>query len=630
MEENERITKIIVNSEDELTDIVSGIINSKTERIILTFTENSDILISSINLAVIKETAEEEKKLLICQIIKNPSGERNAKLAGILTIDTPNNPTDDQWEEAKTVSVPQKPEAIIEEEVKVVPQPTPKVVNGASDFEKRINDAIQKSRVDIERKKDQKTINEDGLVISVGEDLPIEEQVRPAQIDEQESNENFVDLSKIDFNNITGEAPKKIKEPFKLPNLGNLLPKSNKVKPQVSTNISPVRAKFRKLLPILLISILFITALVGVIYFNTVPFVKVRIFVKAQDVNIEQIFTGDSNIKEIDFTNFKIPIKTESLEESRSSSITATGVAYKGDKASGSVALTHPGPSSSCVALNLPAGQVVTSSDGKTYTLDSAATIQCNSYVTATVHATDIGEEYNTSSSYFTVQNYSTSDVFGYKSGDFSGGSKTQYTVLSLADVNTATDSLKTSSITDITDQLKSKQGTDWTIITDSVKADVKADSIKTDVAVGAAATQANLTLTITGTATYYLSNGFDSGVAALLTSKAQAANLFQSSQNLELTLGDNIEKNVSVVQSTGDSVLIKLTAKGTVQPKIDKAALVTKLQGMNWADGTNYLEGLSYSDKATVYEFNPVNFPKNFKYFPKRQGGVLIEIVNI
>ena len=83
-------------------------------------------------------------------------------------------------------------------------------------------------------------------------------------------------------------------------------------------------------------------------------------------------------------------------------------------------------------------------------------------------------------------------------------------------------------------------------------------------------------------------------------------------------------------MQSTGDSVLIKLTAKGTVQPKIDKSALVNKLQGMNWTDGTKFLDSLNYSDKATVYEFNPVNFPKNFRYFPKRQGGVIVEIVNI
>ena len=81
MEESNKITKIVVNSEDELTDIVSGIQNAKTEKIILTFAEESDILISPINLAVIKETADEIEKVLVCQIIKNPTGLRNSKMA---------------------------------------------------------------------------------------------------------------------------------------------------------------------------------------------------------------------------------------------------------------------------------------------------------------------------------------------------------------------------------------------------------------------------------------------------------------------------------------------------------------------------------------------------------------------
>ncbi len=103
MEDNSKITKIVVGAEDELTDIVSAIMAAKTEKIILTFAEDSDILISPINLSVIKETADESEKFLVCQIIKNPTGLRNAKIAGIVSIDTPNNPTEDTWQEAQKV-----------------------------------------------------------------------------------------------------------------------------------------------------------------------------------------------------------------------------------------------------------------------------------------------------------------------------------------------------------------------------------------------------------------------------------------------------------------------------------------------------------------------------------------------
>jgi len=201
--------------------------------------------------------------------------------------------------------------------------------------------------------------------------------------------------------------------------------------------------------------------------------------------------------------------------------------------------------------------------------------------------------------------------------------------VLSLSDVNTASDELKTSSISEAEKALQEKQG-EWALITDSVKSEIKKDSLKTDVAIGAEATQANLSLTVTSSGTYYYSNGFDAGVATLLTTEAQTKNLFQTDQNLDLTLGEDIQKDVSVVQKTDNSVLIKLIASGSVQPKIDKTEIVNTLKGKKWKEGTTYLDGLKYSDKATMYEFNPVNFPQSLYYFPKRQGGILVEIVDI
>lgn len=617
MEENNKITKIVISREDELTDVVSGILNAKTDRIILTFAEESDILISAINLSVIKETADEENKILVCQIIKNPTGERNSKIAGITTIDTPNNPTEDIWEKAiaqeETLSTVEK--ADIE---KTVPQTVTKTPdNKKTSFEDRVNEAILKSRSDIEKKKDVKTIQQDGIVISVGEDLPTEE----APIADNPN------LSNIDFKDIArGEQHTQLKKPlFRIPDFLKFKQKL----PASPNSQTPLGRRFKKLLPILLISVVFITALVVVIYLNTVPFVKVRIFVKAQDVSIEKTFTGDSNIKDIDFAGLKIPIKVETIEKSRSSSVTATGKAYKGEKATGSVRLIHGGMECT-TAISLPAGQVVTSTpDGKAYTLDGAITLECDVPITTTVHATDIGEEYNSPETNFTVKSYSTDEIYGKKSGTFTGGTKTEYTVLSLSDVNTASEELKKSSITEAEDELKNKKE-EWTLITDSLKTEIKADSIKTDIAVGAAATQANLSLTVSSSGTYYYNKGFDTGVANLLTTEAQTKNLFKTDQNLELTLGEDIKKEVSVIQNTDKSVLIKLTASGSVQPKIDKTEIINALKGKKWKEGGTYLDGLKYSDKATMYEFNPVNFPQSLYYFPKRQGGILVEIVDI
>lgn len=607
MEDIGKITKIVVSSEDELTDIVSGIQDAKTEKIILTFAEESDILISPINLAVIKETADETEKVLVCQIIKNPTGLRNSKMAGIMTIDTPNNPTEDAWEQAQ-----EKEKVPVDTNKHIEVKESVPETNGSTDFEKRINQAIQKSKTDIEKRTETKTISQDGLVISLDEDLPLESKP---------------DLSKVDFH-VVGE--KKTPFVFKLPAIKLPAFLTRKKSPtEIPSNAPVLIKKLRRYWPIYLISALLVTILVCVIYYTTVPFVKVRIFVKAQEVSIEKTFAGDTNIKEIDFENYKIPVKTESIEESRSTTITATGKAYKGEKATGNVTLTHPGPTESCAKLSLSAGQVVISSDGKTYALDSATDLECNSYVTAAVHATDIGEEYNTSSTYFTVQNFSSSEAFGYRSGTFSGGTKTEYTVLSLSDVNTAAEELKKTTTEEAEQKLRAKEG-EWTLIADSVKSEVKKDSQKTDVAIGAAATQANLSLTVTSTGTFYYNQGFDEGVTKLLTTEAQSKDLFKSGENLELTLGDNIEKELTVTQSTADSFSVKLVAAGSVQPKIDKEQITNTLKTMKWKDGSAYLDSIKYSDKNTLYEFNPVNFPKFLYHFPSRQGGIMIDVVDI
>lgn len=607
MEDNSKITKIVVSSEDELTDIVSGIQGAKTEKIILTFAEESDLLISPINLAVIKETADEMEKILVCQIIKNPTGLRNSKMAGIITIDTPNNPTEDTWAQAQKVEEP-----VVDTSKHLDVKETIPEAKGSTDFEKRINQAILKSKTEIEKRNETRTISQDGLVISLDEDLPLESKP---------------DLSKVDFHDV-GEkkTPVVLKKPiFKLPAF--LTKRKSNV--EVPSNAPALIKKLRRYWPIYLISLLLVTILVCVIYYTTVPFVKIRIFVQAQDVSIEKTFVGDTNIKEIDFENYKIPVKTESIEESRSTTVTATGKAYKGEKATGNVTLTHPGPTESCTKLSLSAGQVVISSDGKTYSLDSATDLECNSYVTVAVHATDIGEEYNTSSTYFTVQNFSSSEAFGYRSGTFSGGSKEEYTVLSLSDVNTAAEELRTTTTEEAEQKLRAKEG-EWTLIADSAKSEVKKDSQKTDVAIGAAATQANLSLTVTSTGTFYYNQGFDDGVATLLTTEAQSKNLFESTSNLELTLGDEIEKEITVVQSTADSFSVKLVATGSVQPKIDKEQITNTLKTMNWKEGSAYLDSIKYSDKNTLYEFNPVNFPKFLYHFPSRQGGIMIDVVDI
>lgn len=635
MEVNKKITKIVVSKDDELTDIVTGILDSVNERIIITFAEDSDLLISPINLKVILETADEREKLLVTQIIKNTTGVRNANLAGLMTIESPNLPTEDVWEreiinrnKRLTSEVKQIEKVEDEKKENIKPLEEENIIEPAvSDFQKRINSAIEKSRT-----KSPSTSEDKDNMITIDDDIPI-----TYEEEGNESNENGVDhiqenkepsLLTKDFSVKEGELEikdstvsivknKNLHKSSFFSNLGNIFK---------STTIPP---KAKKILPIVLVGSIFVTILILLIYYFTVPFVRVRIYVAAKEVSVEKVFDGDENIKKISFDESKIPTKKETVEKSRSSTIQATGIAYSGEKAKGTVAITNIGCEEG-TSVNLLQGQSISAGD-KAYTLDTTITINCNAVQEVGITAIEVGEEYNLAAGqFFTVQGQSSQKIFGLNSGSaLTGGKKEQYTILSQADLNKGIADLKEIAVQEGEKELKDKAGS-WEIIATSISSTLDDNSTDSSVAVGAKAGDVNITIKTISTATYYLTDGLEDGISQLLTDEAESKNLFESEQNLELALGDNVEKDISVIQNDKNGVKIKLTAKASVKPKIDKNDIVNKLKGENWESGNSYLKSLNFSEKQTEIEFNPTNFPDNLRYFPDKQGGILVEIKEV
>ena len=74
----------------------------------------------------------------------------------------------------------------------------------------------------------------------------------------------------------------------------------------------------------------------------------------------------------------------------------------------------------------------------------------------------------------------------------------------------------------------------------------------------------------------------------------------------------------------------IKLVAKGNVSPKVDKEKIVNTLKNMKWEEGLEYLQTLNFSDKRISASFFPKNILSKYPYFPKRQGGIIVEVYNI
>jgi len=613
MEDNTIVEKIVVEPSHELTDLVRAIHKSKAERIILTFTEHSDILISPINLKVLNETAEREGKLLITQIIQNPTGIRNSLLAGIKAIDSPSNPTPDDWQEAAEILERKKKEQL--ERKKTLKNISAIKESESEAFEEKVESVIEKASEEVKKTEtpkeegmsqyvDRRGLKTSSPFISIDQDIPkIEKEI----ITENIQNE-----------------PKKEK------------PKFFKFKPPFNQNKSIPTAGKKKIPKTFLKIIIPLFALLiigGILYNHFATFVKVKIFVESKPVKIETVLSGDENVEEIDFENSKIPIKTEEKSKSLSNTITATGKAYKGEKAEGKINIYFsPECTEEIQPITLEAGHTLTTEiGGKTlsYKLKSDVTVVCPEGE-ASIIATDIGDEYNiqTLNKSFTIQGH-TDMLFGKNITQISGGNKEEYTVLSQGDIDKGVEELSSTAIEEIKSELREVSG-DWVIIEDTILSAVDKTSIKTDKKVGEEATDVNLDLTVKGSATYYNKDNLNEKVKELLKKKAEDEKLFDSEKDLDLELNEDIKIDISVVEAKKDSIKIKIVASSTVKPKVNKDKIAQDLMGMGWKDGIEYLSSLQFAEKKPEAVFYPEKYLTFLKRFPDRKGGVLIEIKEV
>lgn len=595
-QESKKITKIVISSEDELTDVVTGILESPNERIVLTFAEESDLLISPINLKVIQEATDEQEKLLIAQIINNPTGVKNANSAGIGTIETTTLPLETDWEkELKRKEVRLSPKVDVSKE-----EPFTEI---SDDVERNLEDDIP-------------VIEDDG--ISIDEDLPTEEENQKDIEVEMPAEEKKIRASFF--------GKKKMEEKVISTSTKDRFQKKGK-------KISP---KAKRLLILISSSLFIILGLGAFVYYKTAPYVKIWMYIQSREASVEKIFTGDENIKEIDFDGERIPIKNEKIEKDRSSTIKATGTAFRGEKAKGTIMISYYPDATDCPGMEpkvLEAGHVVTSSGGKVFKIEKALTFSCEQIQPQSVgiEANEIGEGYNlAAATSFDVQGFSGTKMKGLSTQAIVGGTKEEYNVLSQADVNAGAEELKKIAFEEGERELKDKSGGSWEIIMDSLKSEIAKDSIKTDKAVGSEATEANLSLITFSSATFFMKDGFDEKISELLTKNAEEKNLFETDKNLELTLSDEVKLEISVVENNPTAPKIKLIAKASVKPKVEKQGVIDAIKGKKWDEGMSILNTFVFSEKKTEVQFEPPSFPESLKYFPTKRGGIVIEFKEV
>lgn len=631
---DEKIEKIVVKSDDELIDVVRQISNTEAKKILISFVESSEILISSINLKVLLDSADEKEALIILQILGNPPGVRNAKLAEIPLVETPGLPSEEIWEEVR-IAFKERSEKNSKSK-KILPQDYKS--ENITSFEERINSVLTKNKEERVggKEKEGSEGTQEGIVI----DKDITDKKGPPEDFDSGEGE---DLTKVDFKNVPNPIKSTKKSPRFISRIGDIFknlkkkrsPSTKDVKGDtVSNPKGRLKKRLLRILPKVFISVVVVLLLFLYLYYTFAPFVNVTIFIESKPVEVEKVFDGNENIKEIDFENNQIPIKTEMVTKSVSDTVTATGTAFRGDKATGNVTISYINPEGCSDAdepITLTEGQKITERDGQGFLLTGSVTITCNNYSVVGVEAVEVGEEYNVASGkYFSVEGYNSTNVYGVNSGAFTGGSKEEYTVLSQKDVND-----KVKELTDIATEEAERElediGNGWELIESTIESDVKEGSIDTAVAVGSETDSSDVSLEVESSATYYYTSGVDEGLNDLLTEAALNQNLFESSEGLNLTLKGDIEKELKVNDDDGD-IQITLVASSAVEPSVDKSNLLNSLSGMSWEDGIDYLNGLTFTaDRAPVLDFNPDSFfPPKLRYFPSRQGRIQLTVKEV
>lgn len=397
--------------------------------------------------------------------------------------------------------------------------------------------------------------------------------------------------------------------------------------------IEMLRSLFKKLLGAkssksvnkLLFGLIILVAVVFFLMYTFLPNVKVRIFIETKPVSVEKQFTGEPN-SVFNANLGTISVKTEDVPKERSDSGTATGKGARGDKAGGVVTVKCNNSAGANVTIN--AGTLITSKNGHTFALVANVNLACPDQASSTVQATAVGADYNLSSGdFFTVAGKNATDVWAENNAAFSGGSKTEYTAVTKADVDAVINRLKQIAFDEAAKDLKeSKAINGWTIIESTIAHKIDGEA-KSDVPVGSETDIFNVTLKTKSTATYYKKDEIDQTAEDLLTAKAKEEKLFEGTTELDKTSLQNVTKNITVEKVEGTKVTVKLAAQALVKPAVNKEEIIKNLTGKSWEDGKAYLATLKFGDKAMEVEYEPKSFPKFLWYFPI-ESRILVNVI--
>ncbi len=604
--------KIIVSSEDELTDLLRKISGLEDNNILLTFAEESDLLISPINLKVLQEVCDELDKNLVLQIIQNPNGIRNAKIADSVTTNSPSEIDEALWLAAENQKKERKDK--LEEALKGKSREARETIENLakeeepvlqdSEYQKRVQEVIEKAK-NLANKEKSQVIQEDGFVFAVGE------EINP---DEKKDDKKTEALIGRNFNNMT--HLKDIKD------RGGEKKEGKKDEPKKEK--TPVDKKKRKKKMIVFSVLALASIIIAAIFaYSTLPLVQAEIHIESRAIEVEKIFKGNTDIQNFNIGAGEIPIRREDIKISRSDDRSTTGEGVRGSKAEGIVNVKKYIDDE----LEISSGTKITA-DGLEFEFLTDVLIPEGPRTTegVAVRAAEPGPEYNLSAGQiFTIEGYpDIENISAENRSSFSGGASETYPMFTQGDYNNLLESLKTKAFEEGKEQLEERLP-DWELIEGTIQQDLDG-SPRTDIPVEGEGSMFNMSIETTTQALFFKKDQILEAREEIIQKAAIDNNLFDSDEDIDLELDPEIETEITIEEIDGDNITIKFTAKGNVRPKVSTQEIEQSLLGKSWEEGLDILENIRFSEEKPNVKFSPEYFPKFLRHFPSREGRVIVD----
>jgi len=330
-------------------------------------------------------------------------------------------------------------------------------------------------------------------------------------------------------------------------------------------------------------------------------------------LNINLATSGSSS-----FEDRVLRIETVTEEVSGSETQEVTGKKETGEKATGEVTLFNRSDRRQTVEK----GTTITSSNGLEFTLsDTVEIASTSSFATefsnkkAKVEASEFGKEYNLpSNTNFTVENFSSSQVFAKNDVAFAGGTKEEIQVVTEEDMDSLSEALSAKLLNEAKKKAQSKvaDGQELLPVVLSTEFDQRAFDKKED----EEAKNLKLTATITYTLGAYKKEELDAFIAS--SDSFDVPDDFKlSDKDSELTLSD--------VKQDGEDITGKLSFNAIYKPQLSVSNIPQEVKGKSLTAAEERLRQLSGISDVRIILHNSI--PLLPSLLPFREENIVLDI---